>query len=131
MSNVQDGDANSKLSNSQRIRYAIKVKSSIRKTLGVLVKWKSLLNVSYYLVAVEPNRLIDQLLASPQQVTAGGTNPNVILKGFRDEVQNRSASYTDFEFFPHTYRLPVRKPIVMSATRIVRVLQNALNGSDY
>lgn len=126
VSNVQDIDATSKLSKSQRFRYARKAKSSIRKTLDELVQWTDLFDVSYYLVAVEPNHLIDQRLASPQQGKAGMPNPNVILKGFRDEVQNRSTmSDTNFDFLLHTYLLPTRKPIPMSATHIAR-----LHGSD-
>lgn len=121
VSNVQDVDATSKLSKSKRFRYAIKVKSSIKKTLEELVKWTDLFDVSYYLVAVEPNHLIDQHLASSQQAEAGTTNPNVMLKNFRDEVQSRSTSDTNFEFLPHTYLLPARDPIMMSTTHIGRL----------
>lgn len=125
VSTVQDVGATSKLSKSKRFLYARKVKSTFRKTLEELVKWTDLFNVFYFLVAVEPNRIIDQRLALPQQAKAGMTNPNMILKGFRDEVQNRSTSDTNFDFLPHTYLLPARKPILMSATHIAR-----LHGND-
>lgn len=78
VSNLQDVDATSKLCKSQTIRYTIKIKGLIRKSLKELIEWTDLFDVSYFLVAVEPNQLITQRLASLQQAKTGTIHLNVI-----------------------------------------------------
>lgn len=105
-----------------RLKYAFRIKQSVKSTLKQLERWHNLFDVSYFLMAGEPNQLIDERLASIQaKVRDGKANPALTLKAFRDEVQNRSKSDMDFKFLPKDYLLPARKLLPMSTTNVARV----------
>ena len=107
----------------QRVRYAAKVKKFIQTTLDELVKWQKLFDVSYFLIAGEPDRLIDRCLVSIQtQVRDNKANPNLILKGFRDEVQSHSNLSKSFNFLPTTQLLPERQRVDMSPVQTGQVV---------
>ncbi|MCJ1226911.1 hypothetical protein MMC12_003566 [Toensbergia leucococca] len=106
----------------RRVKYAMRVKESLRSTLDELKSWHDRFDMSWYLMLRNSSPLIDRQLASIRStdrlLVNGMQNPVFTFKDLRTEIQNASQMNDMTISIPEARLGSARIPIDMSSTRV-------------
>jgi hypothetical protein len=102
----------------QKVKFAVKIKDCLQKTLDDLATWQKMLDPSWFLIARVSSTIIDRQLTLPK---ASGLNSFVTIRGIRDELRTADNGKKESIFLATDTLSPSRNPIPFSFSRICHI----------